>query len=1498
MATAGNITAVLTLNASGFKSGLDSSLGALDKFQNSIAKFNANSRTMGSAIDTLFQQLERLNIGLKEFNQSITNLSKFSQLSTAINKMANGLKILSSETVNVDQGINTMNNIFKAFQGTLNGTTVKVEGLVNADRQLSSANSQLASSQSQVASTTNQEVASVERDSVAKTKASASTQRLASANKTLGNSLSMLKNAFTLVGSMIAYNFIHNLGTAVNETINAKSEMNGYFQMLGYTTGQVKDFNSALDKTVEMFPRLNKYALGETISSIGVEFELTTQEMKKAMPVVSMITSEYLRAGRNVNEASLAVKDILQGEFQRLSRETGVKADQLKEAGWSGDKSDVMGLLKALDKVGKSRNWDTFVTKANSLNDAVLILQNRFSEWSADMVEKVQPTIVSAFNTIMQVGSSFGEFINGIIDWLGGDGLGQAIAKWGGLATILGTVTLALIHYRTGANLVQIAQMGLTRSIGATILGLEGETVAEYGLRNSITASLTGIEAQKVAEEGRLASILASISGLEAEEVAEIGKTKVLFASILGLDTATLKEYGFATALAHATTQIEAQELKSMGLIKKIALIGATTIPAIAVVGAFAVAFGKLALETMEATERMSKFYDIQQHGKEYVDEARESVETLKEKQQDLIKTQKKYTKGSEEYKNVGKAIDSLDDKLELAKSNIDANYEALQRVNSAQENYDTTKLDAQLELQRKINQSLVDTGLSTKEANELSNDYLNDAIDGSNQLYEALQSVVYQYGKEAEGVAGLTEYWENQGLDAEAIKVKVDPYIDAQSDLAEDIEKMKLSTNLIEVTSAWLEVQYDQIKLSFSENLPKIEAGDWEGGISGLLKGLAHGLADLPVFKDFWGYIFDHFKIKETYGGKGWEGLNQFLTDATNNLKQWTFDWFKDQFDGLFDESWGWDPLKDFTRFLYDVFHDFDLGKAIMDGLNSNSVGWDPVKDFTNWVNDKLSPLKDIDIFGMISNAFSSWFDGSGGGSGGTTNGMTTKKINFGSILKGIFDLGSFDLGAWFEENIAPIFANFDLIGSITGLIFGNNDGSTDPNDVSWINNILPIEGIKSWFSNFATDPLGTLGIDLSGLDPTSWFKGFFDISGLVSQFTLDLSSIIPNVSNTVSNVGSMFSGMRDTIRSHLSNVVSNVSTGFESVKNNAVSKITAMRDSVKGVIDQMTQAWTHMKDSILNSAKLIYDGVKKKFDDVGNTLKDFFGKLQDPSKWGAGHPSMSRSPRPATARRLFGRVTTMGGGSSRKSGAGISPYTKPNQKVRLGDLIDVVGTNKEVTLSDFLSMFSEGGFGGWDFHEPYKTHIFNKGKQWKSGSPTIKGIGTIDSHYKVERFWNGKPSFSWDEFLTVAEAIFSTIPYRFYYDSEWKGSWLGALLSGAVNCSDGADALIALASVFGFSGSKVHTTTKNGIGHFYANINGHNMDTTNFQNNRSWSPLGGAGVPTRSSGTPMGKTVNVNVDMSNSTIYGVDDLDSKIQESVQKGLQQEFNDPYTVAI
>lgn len=1420
MTKVGSIEAVLTLNSTGFTEGLSASTTALNKFATATAELNnANSSKAIRSLDDALHQLESSLLVVDGLNKK--SISTFSKLSNAVNNMAKGLRILQSDTLNVDQAVNTMNNIFKAFQGALSGTEIKVKGVSTVIKELSNTERQSASTTNQVAVATQQydkaielalpptrnlitgtrELASSqnqlqaeERETASATdRASNSMNRQASASKGLGKALSSLKMMGTMVGSMIAYNFVHNLAMATSETINAKSEMNGYLQMLGSGKSQVNDFNKALDETVQKFPRLNKYALGETVSSIGVEFELTTKEMKKAMPVVSMITSEYLRAGRNVNEASLAVKDILQGEFQRLSRETGVKGDQLKEAGWSGDNTDVMGLLEALDKVGKQRNWDKFVAKANSLNDAVLITQNRFSEWSADMVERVQPAILGVFNDLMIVGSDFAKVFNEILDWLSGDGLGQSIVKWGGLATAIGGVATALAVYRTGANLTQIAQMGLTKTIGATIFGLEAESVAQYGLRTSLIANITHMEAEEVARKGRLNSIIATITGLEAEEVAEMGKAKALASSILGLDMATVKEYGFTTALWSSITGVEAETIALEGWNAQMYISVAVTG---AVAGALAVLTGALILQAIKisnTTEKYAKFVNMLDKGDDVINEAKDSVDSLTSKKEKLEEKLATLEEGTYKYDVTANKLKVTTDDLTMATQNYSDAVNSVAWVKHKQELYDKEKASAQADAQKEINQALLDYGMNVKDAQELSSQYWNDAINGWNQHYETLQKVNLQYSKNATSVQGALKELENTKLSDKEVTVLIRRKITTGNAIADAKEELGNATSLTEYLDKWLWLQVRQIQNALA---------DWDinnasGGISQAIGGVV------------WGIV--HF-----FG-------DNFIGQFTQSLAR---DW---GLEGIGTKLYNKIVKEGLLKTISDFFH--------MDGFQ---------KDLDDIIKAGVS---NIDVIGLILNA----------------------------ILP------------------APASAS--------------DGGSSDhPSFMEDLSAILGFD-VQTWVTNFNSDPLGTLGIQLpqldilglitslipsggeGGFDFGGWLNSVFDISGLVVSFTTSIQGIVTTATDIYSTVSGIFGNLKSAIFNHITNLVNNVQTGFENAKSYAVSKITAMRDSVSGVIHQMTDAWVRMKDSILNSAKLIYDGVKEKFDSVKNTLKDFFGKLQDPSKWGAGQKSWSRTPKPHTARKIFSNVAQ----PSRRSGAGINPYSSPNQKVKLQDLVQAVGGSQQVTLSDFLALFSEGGFGSWSFHEPAKKKVFDTGKKWKSGSPVIKGIGSVGSGYEVSRFWDGKPRFAWQEFMAIAESIFSKIPYKFYYDSEWKGSWLGALLSGALNCSDGAEALIALASVFGFGGGiKVHTTTKDGTGHFYARINGHNLDTTHFQNSGSWSPLGGAGT---GGGRVSNKTVNVNVEISG-TVYGVDDLDSKIQESVQAGLQAEFNDPYTVTI
>ena len=204
--------------------------------------------------------------------------------------------------------------------------------------------------------------------------------------------------------------------------------------------------------------------------------------------------------------------------------------------------------MEALDKVGESRNWDVFAEKANSLNDILTILQNRFGEWSADMVYIVQPAIVGTFNAIMDIAGVFSQQMTGIWEWLNGDGWTQSAVKIVGVTSAIVGLVGAFVKLRTGATLVQVSQMGLTKTIASTILGLNAETVATTGLTGAIARNITGLSAEKVAQIGSTQAIYGRLLGLDMELVAEEGLTQAINLSIISKEAETVATVEQASA--------------------------------------------------------------------------------------------------------------------------------------------------------------------------------------------------------------------------------------------------------------------------------------------------------------------------------------------------------------------------------------------------------------------------------------------------------------------------------------------------------------------------------------------------------------------------------------------------------------------------------------------------------------------------------------------------------------------------------------------------------------------------------------------------------------------------------------------------------------------------------------------------------------------------------------------------------------------------------------
>ena len=1579
MATAGNITAVLTLNAIAFEKGLDSSLGAVEKFKASfsksitplatdLSKLEGSLRLLGSTLDEASTHVNQFDLNAKK-------LSQFSNYASSVNKLANALKILSSDTIDAEQGLNIINNMFKYFKDTLNGTEIKLTGItgkftefsnavnkadnplkemqrdlmnlqqgvqplarikeqsmamreefirsrnelmqfaqygVNAFNQIDAQSNRVKAqmemmnaeferskqellefarygrSQFEQVSVGAEKVA-VAEEKVANSsnKASASMERQTASTNRLNRAMSSLRMIGTMVASMMVYNFAHNLITATRETVNAKSEMQGYFQMLGFTTSQVNNFNKALDQTVAKFPRLNKYALGETISSIGVEFELTTKEMEKAMPVVSMITSEYLRAGRNVNEASLAVKDILQGEFQRLSRETGVKSDQLIEAGWSGDKKDVMGLLEALDKVGKSRNWDIFVTKANSLNDAVLILQNRFGEWSADMVSYVQPTILGVFNDLMVVANDLSRLFTGVGKWLNNDGIGQSIVKWGGLATAIGGVTTALIHYRTGANLSQLARMGLVKSIGATVLGLKGEEVAQHGLVGSLLLSNEAITENTLKEHGRRSAIVQVITGLEAETIAEQGRLKSIVASTFGVKEATFHEHGLRVALLETTAQMDVATASSMGLGKQLAVLGASIGLPLGILTAFSGAMVLHAMKVNNTVEAYKKFTEIVEQGDDIIKESKDTVDNLTARKEALTEKLEGLTEGTSEYNKVANELKVTTDDLTLANKNYEDSINAVAWSKHKQDLYDASKQEASLDAQRRINDALIDYGYNVKDAQVLSNQLWNDSINGWTQHYETLQKVNLQYSKNATTVKASLDEINGMELDEKVVTVKIRRLITTGNEIADAKEELGNAKSLTEYVDKWLWLQVKQLNHSLAQFDWNVTFKGLQDGIEGLVWGFVHFLGD-----NFTGAL-----VQQAGEGSIFQGM----------------------FDGAEDLFWKW------------------LGVAF---------------DFQNIETTIGSLLSDFDLWGTIYQAITDFFtsssEGSGGGDSSSTGSSVSKSINIADILRNIVDFSTEGLSQLSWE-VASNFGNAvvtgilgipaslgisDLLNAILNIDVDALGQWVDENIITPLKDAVTLGILNTPVLSGVSDFLGlgeepqaeaeTEGMEIgtsfntgiqTGLAPVdtiinSAFEGL-NLDDITANFTANTQTMTTNASTTAQNVSGSYTTMKDNQRSALDSMVSHNTTQFEAMKVKSNTSLSQMRDSTSNVTSQMTTAWSMMKDSIIASADKIKTESSNRFSTLSDRIGGFYRKIQNPSLWGSAGGTPSR--RGVTNRRVGGSVARAlkpngyGGGLATRSASSTMTISRLKNELcpdgNCGNIFDGYNPNDIVNVWDFLQTIGEGhGLGGWNFASNHNQYIKTKSDEWKTAPPIIQllsGIATNTS-FKVGEFNEATPKISFSTFQDIATAIFSQIPYRLYFDSSWKGSWLGALQAGACNCYDGALALMALAQTFGFSASMGHGTWTNPDGkqtaHVWAIINGIKMDTTGMQQRGTWNPSASAGGSPTSSGSD--KTVNITIDMQGATIYGVEDLDNRIEQGVRRGLREEFNDSYSVII
>lgn len=1395
-----------------------------------------------------------------------------------------------------------------------------------------------------------------------------------------------LRSMGAMVATIFAWDMAMGMIQSTKATIEAKSEMESFYGILHMGTAQINSFNNTLDNTVDKFARINKFQLGSTLTSLAVEFDLTQNEMNKAANVVPMIMNEYLRAGRTTEEAVLAVKDIMQGEFMRLSRETGVGKEELQAAGWSGDTKDIQTLMTALEKVGNSRHWATFAAKANSLNDVILITENRFTEFAANITDRITPWVVRGFNGLIwafdglsnayEGMSGFGQGVTQFLLWgsaIAGVskiimtrgipalkeyvnarmanmmGLNAEVAKVNGIASAYAAASYAetaetaikkqstLAEYEKvaasqasaagkeyEAMINQIATAAVEEEITAdeALIIAKEELAAETARLNaiqevetalmeeltvvteetsiaesqqvmatelsvdSLTAKALALEAEALAAESNMSItearnailireriaelstsqiIAAKILGLEAEAVAEGGVTGALYAKILGLEgaEAAAEAEAFATMNATEATKSFTAAVLSNPLFWEGAIV----------IGGVVAALYALSEATKADREAMSAYNEVLEDANNNLDQLPAKYRKIAENVKAFDDEYKKFLDSDKQYANeriylAEKSMGLLTEEEQKYHELYGVASEAVEKLKEARSEIEAMT-NTQVYVTTKYQDKALKEGSPKKEAKEFGEgmggweawkkrsyeDYLQ-TDDFMIQLETLFAMSFADLGLRASGA-----FW-----DATFEISNINPYLN----------------NFFSSIGTPLEENINNINGYLSQFTIQNLMNWWNGW------SITDILPDWLVNFDIFDYIFTPVSAEDGSTGGGmtsadWArllGLDETtiadiqlkLQGLVSTIKWWLnpVNWLTSGADIV--TSW-WntnvaDPLDSALSLLGIDLHigGQKAGEAIKTGASQGSSGTstevkkniDPIGGMLNIASSTLGGLANKLGLNIKSNT--------GKGANGThvpvaqemqdiQNSITTKSGDIWTAAyntaKGIVDKIKQGLNRHSPGDSAKM-AKQEMLDMA---MFIDQSQSTLYNSAYNAGRSV-VNGMNDAnLSNMYNNQSLAFGINNDTLANTS--NTYNQLNGIVGSSFNNMSSTI---NSTDMIVGNSLTNMANTAKSSYTDMANSTINDMDTISLSNEQYLNSMTSSTLSTTLQMTSAWNTMKNNIVNSANQIRSQSYSKFSSLHRSIASFYNQL-------------------ATAHFTSGLV------------AGV-----PTRKGR------IVGRVGRTSGNTGGRIKTAGGLS--NIPQNHVNKIMNTAYPWKIADPWFLGI-QVPMNNTVNDFKNGATKkVTYSNFESILDKVLTARgfnnpgSYDFYWNSQKTNQQVWDSVS--CNCYDGAEMILEIANMLGLSGSIVNGSW-NGIGHSAAMIGGKLYDMTQFQKHGVFRGTQGvvfgtnSGTSRHSAGransnnysdnqTVVKHETTVHVDLSNSNIYGIDDLDEHIDKGVRK--------------
>lgn len=1367
-------------------------------------------------------------------------------------------------TARVSSSVDKLNSSFKQTDLATKELSSDTKKLETNNKQLKSSIESLDNSSKKNITTTRQMGLSISNNNKGVISYQKNIQGLTSA-------MNMLKSATSLFVSMYAYRFADSLMSSASATIKAKSEMEAYFRVLNMGSEEQARFNNMLDKTLSKFPKMNKYQLGETIASLGTEFNLNVDQMQKISDVAPMIVNEYLRAGRSTEEAILAIKDISQGEFLRLSRETGVGKEDIEKAGWNGDNTDLVSLYGALEKVAKARHWDKIAQKATSLTDVMTITENRFGEFATNLTTHITPFITSAFNKIISA-----------VDWLNatwnnlGDN-GQFIAQlliWGGLITglslkykdlivslnqyvhskaafILGVneeiaatqgLSAAIAHEAFEQNVAVISEKARTDALYAQIGMKEESTIAETALMmktqlgtNVENTKRLAIEAEILAEEKGISIAKARELVLEREAVKEMSASKAIASKILGLKAEDVATLGLRRSLALKIAGLDKERLGELVSKQAISLKNKE--------------LGKEKVGELSADKGIkAKILGLR-------GEKLEEYAT-----RDAI-IEKGVAEKTEEKNTVG-----IINKIKAKILGLNAEIVAEDGVTSAlfakmvqaEMAAGATEADAIATVQATGATKLFTAAL-------LTNPVFLGITAGIVAVTAALSVLYFTTKDQTDALHKFNDTLENGQTRVDELKDRMDTYestikrlnkrhdeyVAKGKDTTEIDKQINETKQLLKSTTN--EQADAEERLARAKEIQAKYDGLVDGSTDRHSKRVEHLAKKYGLLSDTQqkyidqGYTYEEAKVLEIKE-KNAQELEKTLADRDKSYQKHLEE---DKKSGKLKYTGSTlQDMNEINKGIALAWYDFNEADSLWGQLSALGqvikLGFfaliDYIKlyfaDWLKWFDDTVNGLKDLgqDLSEWWNN-LTGWFD-------------DAKQFDLGKWIrdkfKGLGDLGkeTFNeakIDKWIHEGLG-IPRMEDLDNAYEDFKQGLKDKWNGTND--WLESLMPdvsVDGFKEWFGknirepaqkmigDFLKDPLGLESSQYSAsktFDLKNLIK--FDIPGIRKWLEDGWNAIFSNVPNIMESAGELWSSLG----------LGNGRKTVDSVKQGLANLKQMFDNKLKEVTDKLTSIKTTWGNKAYSAARSIYDKIKSGIGDIARIVKDKLDEVVDKIRNAKDDISQAASEAASSITNPFSWIHIPGfsGGTYGYYGAKKPKHSKGN--VRLRTSAPVYGGNVgfETLLRTMLT--------GQGFRRPGSYQYYP------------------NSQKTVQETWD----------------------------------------SGAGNCLDGANLIVSLGNMLGLKGHIV-TGSWNGTGHAAAMVGGKLYDMTQFQ--RSGRFRGTSGVHFGSSdnhhygsNNVNNKELHIHLNMSNSTIYGMDDAESRFRNIAENVFLDYHDDDKAIGV